>query len=55
MSHIPNGCPAVRETGQHNFSAWTTEMRTGVPLLWRHCFECPREEWEFEQPEEKAA
>ena len=53
MSHVP-ACPAVRESGNHNWSAWTDKLKAGVPFLWHYCFECDREEWEFEQPEAAA-
>lgn len=55
MSHVPDDCPAVRAQGEHNFCAWTTQAKAGVPMLWRHCFECDREEWEFDQPGEVSA
>lgn len=52
MSHLPVECPAVREQGHHHWSSWTTELRAGTPMLWRKCFECLQEEWEFEPPVE---
>lgn len=55
MSHEQTDCPAVRESGDHNWSAWTDRLKNSVPMLWHFCFECKREEWEFEQPEERIA
>jgi hypothetical protein len=55
LSHVVSICPAVRAQGEHNYGAWTTKERSGVPLLWHYCFECGREEWEFDEPEKTAA
>jgi len=59
MSHTAAECKAVRETGSHNFSSWTTEppLPDGftVQRLQRVCYECGLVEQEDDPPVEHAA
>lgn len=55
MSHQVTECPALHDTGTHNFSSWTTEppLPDGVQVqrLRRQCWECGMVEWEDDNPD----